>query len=196
MIKQILATLVVLISCNAAAADALHRNPDQPANAANMMTFGRTSVPIGAYSYCERYAARCRYRKLKEKETLTRQAWDMIVKVNYTVNRSVEPMTDREIFGVEERWELPGNVGDCEDYVLEKKRRLTKLGIAPGAMRVTVVFDADNGGHAVLTVVTDRGDFILDNNNDKVKRWQDAELTYLKRQSPGDLTRWESLKSS
>jgi len=196
MIKQILATLVVLISCNAAAADALHRNPDQPANAANMTTFGRTTVPIGAYAYCERYKARCRYRKLKEKETLTRKAWDAIVKVNYTVNRSVEPMTDREIFGVEERWELPGNVGDCEDYVLEKKRRLTKLGIAPGAMRVTVVYDADNGGHAVLTVVTDRGDFILDNNNDKVKRWQDAELTYLKRQSPGDLTRWESLKSS
>ena len=104
-------------------------------------------------------------------------------------------MTDLENFGVQEQWELPGNVGDCEDYVLEKKRRLTEIGVAPGALRVTVVYDANGGGHAVLTVVTDLGDFVLDNNNDKVLRWQDAELTFLKRQYPGDLTRWENLKS-
>ena len=127
MFKEILTAIAILGSCSSAAADALHRNPDQPASAVNMMTFGRTSVPIGAYSYCERYAARCRYRKLKEREVLTRKKWDSIVRINHTVNRIVEPMTDREIFGVEERWELPSKVGDCEDYVLEKKRRLTRL---------------------------------------------------------------------
>ena len=59
---------------------------------------------------------------------------------------------------------------------------------------MTVVYDANDGGHAVLTLVTDQGDFILDNNNNQVLRWQQAELTYLKRQAPGNLMHWEMLR--
>lgn len=196
MYKFVFIVIAFVLSTNTATADALHRNPDQIATARNMTAYGRTSIPIGAYEYCKRFMERCNYSTQKNKVALTRKIWDALVSVNYIVNREVEPMTDLEIFGVEERWELPGEFGDCEDYVLEKKRRLAGIGIAPGALRVTVVYDANNGGHAVLTVVTDRGDFILDNNNDRVLLWQDAELTYLKRQLPGDLTRWESLKPS
>ena len=58
---------------------------------------------------------------------------------------------------------------------------------------MTVVYDENGGGHAVLTVVTDKGDFILDNQAEKVLRWQDAELTYLKRQSADNPNIWEKL---
>ena len=104
------------------------------------------------------------------------------------------PMTDQDNYGVVERWEIPVRVGDCEDYVLAKMINLSKAGIPLGAMRVTVVYDEQDGGHAVLTIVTDKGDFILDNNNNKVLRWQKAELTYLKRNIPGNLMHWESLR--
>lgn len=192
---KILVTMFFMIASVATAnADALHRNPYQPANSANMQTFGRTTIPIGAYEYCKRYAERCQYATKASGVQLSRSVWDKVVNINYSVNLSVRPMTDMEIFGVEERWELPSDVGDCEDYVLAKKRELSRLGIPPGAMRVTVVYDANDGGHAVLTLVTDKGDFILDNNNNKVLRWQEAELTYLKRQKPGNLLRWESLR--
>ena len=175
-------------------ADAIHRNPYQPANAPNMKTFGRTSIPIGAYEYCGRYPGRCKFRTKKRELYLNRQAWKKIVDINLNVNQSVMPMTDQDNYGVVERWEIPVRVGDCEDYVLAKMINLSKAGIPLGAMRVTVVYDEQDGGHAVLTIVTDKGDFILDNNNNKVLRWQKAELTYLKRNTPGNLMRWESLR--
>lgn len=196
MHKMISIALTIVLNSNGVNADALHRNPDQLGKSLNMTTYGATTIPIGAYEYCNRFKERCNYSVKDTKLSLSREIWDTLVKINYQVNREIKPMTDFEIFGVQERWELPEKVGDCEDYVLEKKRRLTEIGVTPGALRVTVVYDADNGGHAVLTVVTDLGDFILDNNNNQVLRWQDAELTYLKRQLPGDLTSWERLKRS
>lgn len=194
MYKVILSTILLCASVLTANADALHRNPYQPENSANMQTFGNTSIPIGAYEYCKRYVERCQYAPKASGVQLTRNVWDQVVNINYNVNATVRPMTDMEIFGVEERWELPTDAGDCEDYVLAKKRELSRIGFPPGAMRVTVVYDANDGGHAVLTLITDQGDFILDNNNNKVLRWQEAELTYVKRQQPGNLMRWESLQ--
>ncbi len=196
MLKYIITALIVTITVNNANADALHRNPSQPGNALNMKAFGNTSIPIGAYEYCNRYQERCQVSDTTPILNLTKEVWTRIVDVNYSVNSEVIPLTDMENFGELERWELPGEAGDCEDYVLEKRRKLEQIGVPSGTMRATVVYDADGGGHAVLTVVTDQGDFILDNNNNQVLRWQDAELTYLKRQLPGDLTKWESLQSS
>ena len=194
MYKLLLSMLLVSLSTASVKADALHRNPYQPANSANMQTFGSTSIPIGAYEYCKRYAKRCQYETKASGIQLTRNVWEKIVDVNVSVNSIIRPMTDMEIYGIEERWELPADMGDCEDYVLAKKLELSRFGIPPGALRVTVVYDANDGGHAVLTLVTDRGDFILDNNNNRVLRWQEAELTYVKRQKPGNLLHWESLR--
>ena len=60
---------------------------------------------------------------------------------------------------------------------------------------MTVYRDADAVGNAVLTPVTDRGDFVLDNVEPRVLLWSDAEVYYLKRQSPDDPNRWVSLAS-
>ena len=102
-------------------------------------------------------------------------------------------MTDVELFGVEERWELPMVAGDCEDYALMKRDLLFQLGLPLSTLLLTVGTDADGGGHAVLTVVTDRGDFVLDNVEQKVLLWRDAEISYLKRQSQSDPNAWVSL---
>ena len=194
MYRAVFAVLLIAISTIGAKADALHRNPSQQADSANMQTFGRTTIPIGAYEYCARYQKRCQYPIRASKLILTRENWNTIVKTNITINTAIKPMADKDNYGVEEQWELPDNVGDCEDYVLAKKMELTRVGFPAGALRVTVVYDANNSGHAVLTLVTDKGDFVLDNNNNQVLRWQQAELTYLKRQSPGSLMHWESLR--
>lgn len=194
MLKPVAILVTILGSISLANANALHRNPDQPSESGNMMTFGSTTIPIGAYEYCQRYQERCEYATEASTLKLTKSNWKKVVSVNFKVNTAVRPMTDLEIFGVKERWEVPTDRGDCEDYVLAKKLELARSGLPLGAMRVTVVYDENDGGHAVLTLVTDRGDFILDNNNNQVLRWQEAELTYLKRQKPGNLLSWESLK--
>ena len=67
------------------------------------------------------------------------------------------------------------------------------MGYPLGSLLLTVARDAKGGGHAVLTVVTDLGDFVLDNLEPKVLLWKDTEIYYLKRQSQQDLNRWVSL---
>ena len=48
---------------------------------------------------------------------------------------------------------------------------------------ITVVRKPDGEGHAVLTVRTDKGDYVLDNLTDTVKPWEETGYRYLKRQS-------------
>ena len=184
---------MLLLSAVSASANALHLNPQQPGSSANMQTFGNTTIPIGYFEYCRRYADRCAMREPRQKVKLDSEVWQQIVNVNWDVNRTIVPVTDLENFGTEEFWTYPVSQGDCEDYALLKRKTLHSTGFPLSALLMTVAYDADGGGHAVLTVVTDRGDFILDNQAADVLRWQDAELTYVKRQSADDPNVWEKL---
>jgi predicted transglutaminase-like cysteine proteinase len=83
--------------------------------------------------------------------------------------------------------------GDCEDYVLEKKRKLLQLGWAPASLLITVVIDKQGGGHAVLTAVTDKGDYVLDNVTDEILLWSDSGLTFVKRQFGSNPNAWVDL---
>jgi len=125
---------------------------------------------------------------------LTEERWKTILKVNYQVNSSITPLTDKEIYGVEERWAYPRTAGDCEDYALLKRKMLIDAGFSASDLLITVVLQPNGEGHAVLTVRTDRGDFILDNMRNKVMLWADTEYTYLKRQSANDPSRWVKLQ--
>jgi len=193
MIRFLIVVIALGISCVAASANALHFNPTQPALDRNMQTFGATTMPVGYYEYCRRYADLCARTSEGISVQLTKPRWREIVSVNAEVNGAVAPLTDMEIYGVEERWEYPTTVGDCEDYALSKRKRLNEMGYPLEALLMTVARDSKGGGHAVLTVVTDLGDFILDNIEQKVLLWRDTEIYYLKRQSQRDLNRWVSL---
>lgn len=193
MIRFLIVAVALGVSCVAASANALHFNPTQPALVRNMQTFGTTTMPVGYYEYCRRYADLCARTSEGISVQLTKPRWREIVSVNAEVNAAVAPLTDMEIYGVEERWEYPTTVGDCEDYALSKRKRLNEMGYPLEALLMTVARDSKGGGHAVLTVVTDLGDFILDNIEQKVLLWRDTEIYYLKRQSQRDLNRWVSL---
>ena len=112
--------------------------------------------------------------------------WNLIYQVNTYVNGKIAPVSDQDLYGEPERWAYPTDAGDCEDYLLLKKRYLAGLGFPPEALLITVVLDEKNEGHAVLTVTTDGGDFILDNRRNEVLRWSDTDYTFLKRQSHSD----------
>jgi predicted transglutaminase-like cysteine proteinase len=193
MLKLTSAVISIVLSCTYANANALHLNPTQNKHNYNMDTFGETSVPFGYFEYCKTTENACKPEATPATIPLDRAAWDKIIDINNYVNEKIVPKTDEEIYGVPEKWVVPEIVGDCEDYVLLKKKMLTEQGLPDGALLVTVGRDADGGGHAVLTVVTDRGDFILDNQEQKVLLWRDSEIYFLKRQAPHNPNRWESL---
>jgi predicted transglutaminase-like cysteine proteinase len=162
--------------------------------ASGMYTGGRTTQPVGHYEFCQRVPAECAVRSAGARPVeLTRRLWNEIVTINHQVNVEVAPRTDYEMWGREEYWSYPTNVGDCEDYVLEKRRRLIAVGVPAGNLLVTVVRQPNGDGHAVLTVQTHLGDFILDNLEPRVLDWSETEYRFLKRQSDRHAGVWVSI---
>ena len=163
-----------------------------------MATGGLTSQPIGHYEFCRAHPSECAiHERNLSPVAMSAELWKQINVVNRAVNAAIKPMSDMDIYGQDEVWAYPAKgVGDCEDYVLEKRRRLAKDGVSLSDLLITVVRKQDGEGHAVLTLRTDQGDFILDNLSDKVKPWTETNYQYLKRQASFDTGRWVSLRES
>ena len=157
---------------------------------------GLTSQPIGHYEFCKLNAAECLVKTgALAPYHLTKDNWRVVFRVNHAVNVRIRPATDLDLYNRDEVWTYPVTRGDCEDYVLLKRRVLIEKGIAPGNVLITVVRKPDGEGHAVLTLRTDRGDFILDNLNEDVLNWEATEYRYLKRQSSQHSGRWMTIES-
>ena len=157
---------------------------------------GDTSrAPIGWVEFCADNPNDCRTTTSQPRDiVMTQTAWKDLVRVNRWVNETIKPMTDQEHWGVIERWSFPTDgYGDCEDYVLLKRKMLVEAGWPREALLITVVRDKKGDGHAVLTVKTDKGDFVLDNQEEQVLLWSDTGYRFVKRQSQANPNNWVSL---
>lgn len=160
-----------------------------------MPTTGATTQPVGHYDFCQRTPSECRKTVVHKPVELTRQLWAAMVEINDVVNNAIAPRTDSEIWGVEEYWSYPTNgYGDCEDYALEKRRRLMNAGVPASNLLITVVRQPNGDGHAVLTINTARGDFILDNLEPRILAWEETGYQFLKRQSPRHAGMWVGIE--
>lgn len=165
------------------------------AGAEPMLIGGLTSQPIGHYDFCKSNPAECRIRTRDAgPQRVSAALWHDILSVNANVNSSIRPMNDFDVYGTDEVWAYPDGVGDCEDYVLEKRRQLMRSGVALSNLLITVVRKPDGEGHAVLTVRTTDGDFILDNLTDEVRKWQTTGYRFLKRQATDHTGHWVSIR--
>jgi predicted transglutaminase-like cysteine proteinase len=151
--------------------------------------------PIGWVEFCAEHASDCKVAPTEPRDVvLTARLWRDLVRINQAVNTSIKPMTDLEHYGVVEKWAYPDDgYGDCEDYVLLKRRMLMEAGWPREALLITVVREASGDGHAVLTVRTDRGDLVLDNQNEAIVLWSESGYRFVKRQSQSDPNVWVSL---
>ena len=159
-------------------------------------TVGETTrAPIGWIDYCQEYRGECATKASAPRDiVLTTKTWEDLIKVNNWVNQSIKPVTDIEHWGVVERWNLAEDgYGDCEDYVLVKRRMLMQAGWPREALLITVVRDKKGDGHAVLTVKTDRGEFVLDNQETQILPWVQTGYKFVKRQSQADQNVWVAL---
>jgi predicted transglutaminase-like cysteine proteinase len=154
-----------------------------------------TKAPIGWVEFCIEYDPECKTKPSPARDVmLSTQAWKDLERVNQWVNTHVKPMTDMEHWGVVERWNYPDDgYGDCEDYVLLKRRMLIQAGWPREALLITVVRDKHGDGHAILTVKTDKGEFILDNQSEQILLWSDTGYRFVKRQSQSDPNVWVAL---
>ena len=154
-----------------------------------------TRPPAGWVEFCALQPAECAVTTTAPRiPILSPKTWRNLVQVNNLVNETIKPLTDLEHWGVVERWSYPDDgYGDCEDYVLLKRRMLIQSGWPPQALLVTVVHTEKDEGHAVLTVITDNGDYVLDNQNINILLWSETGYRFVKRQSQTDPNTWMSL---
>ena len=157
------------------------------------MTVGApTNAPTAWLEFCGRYAGQCGNKDTEHVWIVDSDpAFAELTRVNREVNARIRPVTDKDHWGVIERWDLPRDgKGDCEDYVLEKRRILMEEGVPSQVLLITIVKDETGDGHAVLTAHMQSGDYILDINSEDVRIWYDTGYTFLKRQSYDNEGQW------
>jgi predicted transglutaminase-like cysteine proteinase len=177
-----------------AIADASHSKSAHARAQPFMRVFGPSLPPYGYVRFCLAFADECKRGPLEDHRIAgTTQRLSELDSVNRQVNMAIRPATDSEIYGEVERWTLPVDRGDCEDYALLKRHILMRRGWPASALLMTVVRDEKGEGHAILTARTSKGDYVLDNKTDELKLWSATPYKFVMRQSYIDPNVWLSL---
>ena len=157
---------------------------------------GSTSVPYGWLDFCHRRPKECKVPALPATSVkLTAQNLSILKRINLKANRSIKPVSNYDHWGTTiDHWDYPTDgKGDCKIYALYKRKLLQEAGFPRQALLMTVVRDLHNEGHTILTVKTDKGDFVLDNLVDEVRPWNATGYYFLKRQSQQNPNVWVSI---
>lgn len=154
-----------------------------------------TMPPSGYLDYCMRSPAECpsQERTAIQPEPLTAARWSDLDRVNTMVNASVRYVTDAALYNRSEYWAYPNGRGDCEDFVLAKRKLLLDRGWRAETLLIGVALDLEGLRHAVLIAATDKGDFVLDNQLERVVAWSETGYTWEKRQTASNPNIWVAL---
>lgn len=114
----------------------------------------------------------------------TKETAAAVEAVNHEVNTEIRFEPDWEWLGIEDLWCYPtAGVGDCEDFALEKRRRLVALGFPGAALTMAIVHHRECFfAHAVLLAETTAGTLVLDNLDDALHCWDAAPYRYERRE--------------
>jgi predicted transglutaminase-like cysteine proteinase len=148
--------------------------------------------PPGFIGFCVRFADQCS-SVASEPDTVTLdvKTWDLMNTVNASWNYKIIPEHDEQHYGRVEFWTIPSDdYGDCKDYALAKRKELAEKGLPMKALRVAIVVTRQGERHAVLTLATDKGDYVLDNLTGEIRPWYMTGYQWLGRQDPRDDLGW------
>jgi predicted transglutaminase-like cysteine proteinase len=155
------------------------------------------AIPSGYIAFCLRFSDQCELPKNSPAIAhLNPETYDLLTRVNRSLNAAIQPEDDAQHYGPPDYWTIATDgYGDCEDYALTKRKALIEAGLPVAALRLAVVLTPSRERHAILTVATDRGDFVMDNFSDQVRPWTDVSYTWLARQDPKTAWRWDMLSA-
>jgi predicted transglutaminase-like cysteine proteinase len=153
-----------------------------------------SAAPAGFVAFCTNDPDQCEpgavsYAVL----TLEPSAWRLLSDVNGSVNASVRSESDERHYGRPEVWTIAlDGFGDCEDFALTKRKMLIDAGLPEPALRLAAVVTLEGEQHLVLTVATNRGDFVLDNLTNDILPWNRIGYAWLARQDARGRLGWVS----
>lgn len=173
--------------------------PPSTSGASARVSIGAAMAQLNAYRGDGQITARGPTQIASGPIELTPELWKEVKSVNDRINRAILKRSDMELYGVEEDWTLPletgVNAGDCEDFVLEKRRALLNAGVPRAALSIAVVTTFRGARHAVLLLSTDRGDYVLDSLTPWILPWAKAGYHWEERQVAGSTENWASLNA-
>ncbi|MDH4206333.1 MAG: transglutaminase-like cysteine peptidase [Desulfobacteraceae bacterium] len=140
--------------------------------------------------FCRRNPGECKISEQSIIE-LTTKTKNLILEVNTAVNFEIRFVLDKIQYNKEEFWTYPiSGMGDCEDFALEKRFRLTKLGIPIGALRIAIVNNKKTlTSHALLLIETTQGTYAMDRFTNQIFLWYQLPYNFEARERPDG--RWE-----
>jgi len=141
--------------------------------------------PTQYVDFCRRHPASC----VLDGEPIiewTAELHQRLSDVNARVNEEVDFVSDMDNLGVEEDWSFPRDCrGDCEDFVLEKRKRLVDLGFPRASLTIAFAFhEVQFFPHAILLAETTTGTWVLDNLYEEVLCWDAVPYRYTRREQP------------
>ena len=125
--------------------------------------------------------------------SLDRAGWRLVNGVNRRVNRQIRRAADTQTYGEEDYWSVPqGNAarGDCEDFVLAKRRALIEAGVPEAALSIAIVQTPWRESHAVLLIAAEQGEYVLDSLTPWITRWDRVNYEWRERQRLGHPFDW------
>jgi predicted transglutaminase-like cysteine proteinase len=169
--------------------------PGAQSSAAPLPQTIATPAPAGYIGFCQRNPDQCQTPPGAPSQlALTPTSWQTISKINLSVNEAIWQEDDQRHYGVREYWNIATDgYGDCEDIALTKRQQLMALGLPEPALRIAVVLTPKMESHAVLTVATDHGDYVLDSLRDNILTWNQTGYTWIERQDASQASGWVSL---
>jgi predicted transglutaminase-like cysteine proteinase len=192
------ALLATFITTQGAWANTTVQPAQDNTSALSQAEYDQTLPPVGFVKFCASNPSACKqdglFENLSSKPVdMTAERWTQLYQINTAINARIKPVSDQDQYGEPERWVYPVNAGDCEDYALLKQRKLQEADFGSKNLRITVVLDERGEGHAVLTITTAQGDYVLDNRRNDILLWKDTNYTFLKRQAADNPKTWVAL---
>lgn len=142
-------------------------------------------TPLGYVLFCMNNSSQCAGGG-DGRLILDEVLWSKLDAVNHEINARITPDAAK---GTTD-WSLTTTLGNCNDYAVQKKAQLMARGVSPRALSLSVVVTPHGEGHLILTVRTDRGDFVLDNLRDNIVAWSNTGYRWVSVQSNVDQNRW------
>ncbi len=96
--------------------------------------------------------------------------------INTSVNEGVAFVGDAEQWKEGDRWEDGTETGmeDCDGYAIAKLRKLLAAGWPREQLKLALCYVDTGEYHAVLVATCDGEDWVLDNRQPHITRWQDV----------------------
>lgn len=184
-----LAFVSLLVAAAPAEAGMLGRSlvaPRLPTPASLMQETRAQATPLGYLGFCSTYSSQCTSQGSHERVQLTPELWQTIRQVNAEVNGRIRPDAAKGAYS----WSLDATSGNCNDYAVQKRKALIDRGLPASALSLSVVVTRRGIGHLVLTVRTDRGDYVLDNLRRAILAWDHTGYRFNRVQSLDNPQAW------